>query len=302
MRDAHVEAVDILVTMHRHQPLAIQGPEQHAVAEVGRGDGFFFLYPGAVEGAAFGVGYALGVVLVYPAGPYHAQTAGGGAEEPGAIGDAVGHYLAVYFLAAPRGVAGTEENLAAAQGSAQVGFELYLLHGAVPVLQPFVAVDHVGFAVGVYPEGAVEGGHIGREVGSVFHGAIGTVGLVADEDVAGAAGNDVAFYGVNLNGVVGEGGEVVVLAAVFVELSCPDFGLGAHPGGGVGFSDEVRAFPTGKVGAFPEEAAGAGHVVGGGGLIGQDARIAQADGVEGDAGAEAMGMLLLGRKKEGDEG
>ena len=48
-----VVAVDILMAVDRHEQLAIERAEQHAVAEVRWGNRLFFLHPRAVQCAAF---------------------------------------------------------------------------------------------------------------------------------------------------------------------------------------------------------------------------------------------------------
>ena len=61
----------IAVAVYRHQPLAVEVLEEHAVPEVGRCDRFGLLYPRAIEGSALRIGYTLSVHIVYPAGPDH---------------------------------------------------------------------------------------------------------------------------------------------------------------------------------------------------------------------------------------
>ena len=199
------------------------------MTEVGRCDGFGFLEPRTIEGAALGVGNTLGVDVINPTCPYHAETPCGSAEEVGTVSDFVGAHLAVLHFTAPRRCGSTEEDGALSDGAAEVGLELYLLDGAIPVLQPFATIDHVRLAVGVHPEGAVEGGLICRQVGGVSHRAIRTRGLVADKDVGSTSGNDIATHGVYLHGIVGESGKIVVLAFVVVKFCRPYLRSETHP-------------------------------------------------------------------------
>ena len=274
-------SVHALVAVDGHFPLSLEGAEEHAVAVVRRGDGLFLLHPGAVERAALRVGHALCVVLIDPAGPEHAQPSGRRAEEPGAVGHLVEGLHAVFPLAAPGAVAGAEEHLAFAHAAAQVGLQLDLLYGAVPVFQPLAAIDHIGLAVEVHPQRAVEGGGVGRQIGLVLHGHIGAVWAVAHEHVAGAPLDAVAPHRADEHVAVGEGGEVVVFALVVMQLCGPYHRAGAHPRGGVDLDHVVGSGPHLQVGALPQQSARAGHVVHLGGAVGQDAGVAQTDLFEG---------------------
>ena len=53
---------------------------------------------------------------------------------------------------------------------------------------------------------------------------------------------------------------------------------------------------------FTEEAAGTGHVISGGFLIGQYARVTQVDGIKRDVGTETVWDFLLGRYKDRTQG
>ena len=120
--------------------------------------------------------------------------------------------------------------------------------------------------------------------------------------MTGTTGDNVSFYGINLDGVIRKSGEIVIFSVVFVQFGCPNFGFRTHPGVRISFSYTIRAFPTGKVFAFPEEAAGTGHVISGGFLIGQYARVTQVDGIKRDVGTETVWDFLLGRYKDRTQG
>ena len=136
----------------------------------------------------------------------------------------------------------------------------------------------------------------------VFHRFIRAIRFITDQDVAGTTGDNVSFYGINLDGVIRKSGEIVIFSIVFVQFGCPNLGFRAHPGVRISFSYTIRAFPTGKVFTFPEEAAGTGHVISGGFLIGQYARVTQVDGIERDVGTETVWDFLLGRYKDRTQG
>ena len=111
-------AVDVLVAVDGHEQLAVERTEQHAMAEVGRGDGLFFLHPRAVQCAAFRIGYSLGINIVNPTGPYHAQPSGLRAEKVRTVGHFASHRITIDDFAAPGGVAGAEQQLAFAHAAA----------------------------------------------------------------------------------------------------------------------------------------------------------------------------------------
>ena len=264
-----------------HHPLAVEALEEHAVAVVGRRDGLGLVHPRAVEGAALAVGHALRVVAEHPRRPEHAQPACARAEEPRTVRDLVPDDISLFVaLAAPGGVAGSEEDARFAHGAAEVGFQLNLLHRAVPVLQPFAAEHHIGLAVGIAPEGAVERRTVGGQVGGVAKGTVGAHGVVGTQHLAGTPLDDVAPHGINLHGLVGEGGEVVVpVVACPVEFGCPYHRARPHPRVGVELRDAERPLPQLEVGRAPHHAACARHVVHSRCLVGQHGRVAETDGV-----------------------
>ena len=100
VRDTDVSA-HIAVAVYRHQPLAVEVLEEHAMTEVGWGDGLRLLNPWSVKGTALGVSYTLSIYIVYPTCPYHAEASGSSTEEPWTIGYAIGDILAIYLLATP---------------------------------------------------------------------------------------------------------------------------------------------------------------------------------------------------------
>lgn len=104
-----VVAVDILMAVDRHEQLAIERAEQHAVSEVGWGNGLFFLHPRAVQCAAFRISYPLGIDIINPTGPYHTQASCLGAEQIRAVRHAVGKRVSFDDFPAPRRCAGLEQ-------------------------------------------------------------------------------------------------------------------------------------------------------------------------------------------------
>ena len=189
------------------------------------------MHPGAVEGAAHGVCHALRIDVIYPRSPKHTESACGSAEEPRAVGDLVPDFVALLVaLAAPWRVAGAEQDFRLSHRAAEVGLQLDLLDGAVPVLKPFSAEDEIWLAVCVAPECAVERRPVGGQVGGISEGAVRPHGIVGAQHLRCAPLDDIAAHGVNLHGLVGERGEIVVPAvARRVELRSPDHRALPHP-------------------------------------------------------------------------
>lgn len=123
MGNADVATIDTFVAVDGHEPLAVKSAEEHAVTEVGGSDGFGLLKPRTIEGAALGIGDTLGVDVIHPACPYHAETTCASAEKVRTIGDFVGAHLAVLHFPALWGCGGTEEDGALSDGTAEVGLD-----------------------------------------------------------------------------------------------------------------------------------------------------------------------------------
>ena len=214
MGTANVTAIAFLMAvLHQHQT-ATPVVEKHPVTVVRRRDGLFLLHPRAVEGAAEAVGHALGVLLAHPTCPEAAKATRLSAEEPGAVGHGIEG--GAFVVATPGAVTGAEHHLFPTDGAGEVVGEAYLLNSTIAVLQPFVAIDHIGMAVCVVPEGGIERRLMRWQIGGIGHGTVGAVGAVADEHVTGATRDMAPVQGVDADGVVGEGGEVVVLFPILM--------------------------------------------------------------------------------------
>ena len=75
--------------VNSHEMVSFEVGEEHAVSEVWRSDGYKFLYPRAVEGTGFRVGYALCIYIVNPTGPEHPETSRRSSKEERTVGDFV---------------------------------------------------------------------------------------------------------------------------------------------------------------------------------------------------------------------
>ena len=97
------------MAVDRHEQLTVESAEQHAVTEVGRGNGLFFLHPRAVQCAAFRISNSLGIDIINPTGPYHAQASCLGAEQIRAVRHTVGKRVSFDDFPAPRRCAGLKQ-------------------------------------------------------------------------------------------------------------------------------------------------------------------------------------------------
>lgn len=160
---AVVVSAAVVVAVGGEEGATVESTENHAVAVVGRCYWLLFLNPWSVEGSAFRVCHALGVDIVDPACPKHAEPTAGSAEKEGAVGNAIGAFLAFDYFAAPGRIGRTEENLALSDRRGEIRFEFNLFDCAIPVLEPLLAIYHIWFAVGVNPESTVERQLVGRK-------------------------------------------------------------------------------------------------------------------------------------------
>ena len=174
--------------MDGHEQLAVEVAKEHPVAIVVGRDGQWFVLPGAIEFARRGVGNALHIASAVPTCPYHAQTTCLCAEQEGTIGHRTG---------VPRCIVCPCHHHAFAHGACHVWLQFDVLDGAVAILYPFVAVDEVALAIGVFEIRGIERGLLCGHVG-VFSAAdegVFAFGQSALQDVNSASRMTVAVDG-----------------------------------------------------------------------------------------------------------
>jgi len=275
MRYANVTPIYVLVAMNRHQQLPIESAEEHTMAEIRRSDWLFLLYPWAVESSAFRVGDSLCICIKHPTCPNHAQTACLSSKQIRPVGHSVWAHFTIQFLTTPRRCARSEQEFSFANRSAEVGFQLYFLYRPIPVLQPFMAINHIGLSIGVHPKRSIQRQLVRWQKSTVTHRAVRTFSFVGNEHMACTAFEIVAPIRPKRNGLVGKRGEVIVTPFVLMKLGCPYLRPRPHPRCRVCFGHEVWPIPKFQVFAFPKFAARSSHVVSHGRRIGQYARVAQ---------------------------
>ena len=199
------------------------------MSKIRRRDRFGFVYPRSIQSPAFRIGYSLCIILEHPTGPDHPQTSGSCLEKPRPVGYLIEYDFTVLRLTAPRRIAGLKHEFTFAYRPAQIGFQFYLFDGTIPVLQPFIAIYHVRFSIGIHPKCAIERRHMCRQVSRIFHGSVRTFRLVAHQDVTGTSRNDIALYRVYTQRIVGKGGKVIILVVILMQLGSPNLRSTAHP-------------------------------------------------------------------------
>ncbi len=243
--------------MQAHHECSLKCTEQHPVSGILWVQGFLFVNPGPAKFTAGRIGYALGVALVPPTGPEHAQTACLGAKQERTIGNlsrqtqSVGQLSYGNHLTRPWSLGSFEKRKRDSLRPAQISLQTHCIHRTVDALQPLMTINHIGDTI-FHPKGSIKGRLRGRSVLIGKHHGVGTLRVVGHKDMRGSAGNVIPSGNtLNNNRSISKGAEKIILSLIQMKLCGPNLWTTSHPRPGIRTGDRIRTLPHHQIFALP---------------------------------------------------